>query len=157
MPQRSPVLGRDFVKAKVSWVGEMRFVGSADTGHGVIMDSKMSDTPQIGASPMEMVLMALGGCSSIDIVDILRKMRKEPSSLSVEISAERAPEPPRVFTKANLEFVASGEGLTEEALKKSVDLSMDKYCSVAAMLKKGGTQITYSYKLQHAKPVKARS
>jgi putative redox protein len=143
------------VKAKVSWVGEMRFVGSADTGHGVIMDSKMSDSPQIGSSPMEMVLMALGGCSSIDIVDILRKMRLELSSLTVDISAERAAEPPRVFTKASLEFVASGPGLTDGALKRAVDLSMDKYCSVAAMLKKGGTDLTYHCKLKDEGAAKA--
>jgi putative redox protein len=132
------------MQAKVSWMDGFRFVGVADTGHGVLMDSKMAESPPVGASPMELVLMALGGCSSIDIVDILRKMRQDLSSLEVAIKAERASEPPRVFTNAQIQFVASGEGLTEASLKRAVDLSMEKYCSVAATLTRGGTKITYT-------------
>ncbi len=126
----------------------MRFVGAGDSGHGVLMESKSGEAPPIGASPMEMVLMALGGCSSVDVVDILRKMRQDLGSLDVVLQAERAPEPPRVFVKVDMEFVASGEGLTEQSLKRAVDLSMEKYCSVAAMLRKGGTQIHYRYRLK---------
>jgi putative redox protein len=136
------------VRAKVSWVEGMRFVGSGDSGHGLLMESKSGEAPPIGSSPMEVVLMALGGCSSIDIVDILRKMRLDLASLEVAIQAERASEPPRVFTKADLEFVASGEGLTQEALRRAVDLSMEKYCSVAAMLARGGTKLTYRYRVE---------
>jgi len=126
----------------------MRFVGEGDSGHGVLMESKSGEAPPIGASPMEMVLMALGGCSSVDVVDILRKMRQNLGSLDVVLNAERAPEPPRVFLRVDMEFVASGEGLDEASLKRAVDLSMEKYCSVAAMLRKGGTQITYRHRLK---------
>lgn len=140
------------MRAKVSWVEGMRFVGAGDSGHGVLMESKSGETPPIGSSPMEMVLIALGGCSSVDIVDILRKMRQGLSSLEVVVHAERALEPPRVFVKADLEFVASGEGLTDASLKRAVDLSMDKYCSVAAMLRKSGTQFTYRYRLKPEEP-----
>lgn len=140
------------MRAKVSWVEGMRFIGASDSGHGLIMESKSGESPPVGSSPMEVVLMALGGCSSIDIVDILRKMRQDLSSLEVVIHAERAPEPPRVFTKADLEFVASGGGLTEDGLKRAVDLSMEKYCSVAAMLQKGGTKIGYRYRIKAEAP-----
>jgi len=136
------------VQAKVSWVGGMRFVGSGDSGHGVLMESKMADSPPVASSPMEVVLMALGGCSSVDVVDILRKMRQDLSSLEVTIKAERVKDPPRVFTKAELEFVASGEGLTDAALQRAVGLSMDKYCSVSATLTKGGTAVTYTARVK---------
>lgn len=148
MPEREAAAGEEPVQAKVSWVGGFRFVGAADSAHGVLMDSKMGETAPLGASPMEMVLMALGGCSSIDVVDILRKMRQPLDTLEVEIKAERAGEPPRVFTKAELLFTASGEGLDEASLKRAVDLSMDKYCSVAAMLSRGGTKITYRCRVE---------
>ena len=112
------------------------------------MESKSEEGPAIGASPMEMVLLALGGCSSIDVVEILRKMRIDLNFLEVILRAERAPEAPRVFVTADLEFVAEGTGLAADALKRAVDLSMDKYCSVAAMLKKSGCAVTYSYRLR---------
>ena len=140
------------MQAKVTWAGGMRFVGSGDTGHGILMESKLADTPQVASSPMEVVLMALGGCSSVDIVDIMRKQRQELSSLEVEIKAERVKDFPRVFTKADLAFVASGEGLTEAGLQRAVALSMEKYCSVAAILRKSGCEVTYSHKLAPVKP-----
>ena len=140
------------MQAKVTWAGGMRFVGSGDTGHGILMESKLSDTPQVASSPMEVVLMALGGCSSVDIVDIMQKMRQDLTSLEVVIKAERVKDFPRVFTKADLEFVASGEGLTETNLQRAVALSMEKYCSVAAILRKSGCEITYSHKLAAPKP-----
>jgi putative redox protein len=132
------------MRAKVSWVSAGRFLATGDSGHAVLMESKTGDEPPVAPSPMEIVLMALGGCSSVDVVDILGKMRAQLGSLEVLLRAERAPEPPRVFTKAELEFVGQGAGLTEAALKRAVDLSMDKYCSVAAMLKRSGCAITYS-------------
>lgn len=136
------------MRAKVLWVGGMRFVGSADSGHAVVMDSKSDEEPALGSSPMEMVLMALGGCSSVDVVEILKKMRVGLHSVEVVIHAERANDAPRVFTKADMEFVLAGEGLTPEAAKRAVDLSMDKYCSVAAMLKRGGVLVSYRYRLK---------
>lgn len=136
----------------MSWVGGMRFVGSADSGHAVVMDAKSDEGPQTAASPMEMVLMALGGCSSVDIVDILRKMRVAFDGVEVVITAERAKEPPRVFTQADMEFVVSGQGLKDEAVKRAVDLSMEKYCSVAAMLKSGGVTLSYKYQIRQKAP-----
>jgi putative redox protein len=135
------------MQAKVTWAGGMRFVGSGDTGHGILMESKLADTPQVASSPMEVVLMALGGCSSVDVVDIMRKQRQELSHLEVAIKAERVQDFPRVFTKADLEFTAAGEGLTESALQRAVALSMEKYCSVAAILRKSGCEVTYRHKL----------
>lgn len=130
-------------------------MGSGDTGHGILMESKLADTPQVASSPMEVVLMALGGCSSVDIVDIMRKQRQELSSLEVAIKAERVQDFPRVFTKADLQFSASGEGLTDTGLQRAVALSMEKYCSVAAILRKSGCEITYSHKLVEPKKAAA--
>lgn len=145
------------MQAKVTWAGGMRFVGSGDTGHGILMESKLSDTPQVASSPMEVVLMALGGCSSVDIVDIMRKQRQELSHLEVHIKAERVKDFPRVFTKAEMVFTAWGEGLTETGLQRAVALSMEKYCSVAAILRKSGCEVTYTHKLEKPKALPAET
>lgn len=139
--------------AKVEWVTGLRFVGVSGSGHGVVMESKGdSNEAPAGPSPMEMVLLGLGGCSCVDVVDILRKMRQPLEALEVRLSAERAPEPPKYFTAATLEFVVTGRGLSEAQVKRAVDLSMEKYCSVAATLKNGGCKITYTWKVQEKAP-----
>jgi putative redox protein len=135
----------------------MRFVGSGDTGHGILMESKLAETPQVASSPMEVVLMALGGCSSVDIVDIMRKQRQELAHLEVSIKAERVKDFPRVFTKAEMVFSAWGEGLTETGLQRAVALSMEKYCSVAAILRKSGCEVTYTQKLEKPKSLPAET
>lgn len=101
-----------------------------------------------GVRPMEMVLMGLAGCSSFDVLHILQKGRQNVEDLEVKVQAERADAVPAVFTKIHLHFIASGE-VSEKRLKQAVELSMEKYCSVSAMLSKSA-EITHSYELKEA-------
>lgn len=99
------------MKAKVSWVEGMKFVGESESGHQVILDGA---NPGEGASPMEMILLAVGGCSSIDVVSILEKARQSVTACHVELAGERADSVPRVFEKIHLNFVVTGKGLAEK-------------------------------------------
>ena len=134
------------MKAKVSWVEGMKFVGESESGHQVILDGA---NPGEGASPMEMILLAVGGCSSIDVVSILEKARQSVTACHVELAGERADSVPRVFEKIHLHFVVTGKGLAEKQVARAVDLSMEKYCSVSLMLEKA-VEITHSYQIVEA-------
>jgi len=90
----------------------------------------------LGIRPMEMLLLGMGGCTTIDVVSTLKKMREIVSDCRVEISAERADEHPKVFTKIHLNFIIKGSNLNEKKVEKAVSLSADKYCSASIMLGK---------------------
>lgn len=125
------------MQARVQWNGKMGFVGISGSNHAVVMDvSPDHGGDGAAASPMEMVLMGLAGCSGIDVVSIVQKKRLNLHRMEIFLDAERAEEHPRVFTKINVKFVFEGEGLTEKPLQDAVRLSMEKYCSVAGMLSK---------------------
>lgn len=120
-------------KARVQWVGKERFVALSPSGHLVALDSDRSANGAPGA--MELLLVALGACTATDIISILAKKRQKLEALEVEVSGERAAEPPRVWTR--LEIVYKLKGLLDEkAVEHAVQLSEEKYCSVAAMLRK---------------------
>ncbi|KXO13689.1 OsmC/Ohr family protein [Moritella sp. JT01] len=131
------------MKANVKWIDKMQLMGTSETGHGILMDG---DRNGIAASPMEVVLMGMGACSSIDVVDILKTGRQNILGCEVNLTSERAAEPPRVFTKINAHFVVSGNDLNEKKVKRAVELSMEKYCSVAKMLEKAA-EVTSSYEI----------
>lgn len=97
-------------------------------------------------SPMEMVLMAAGGCSAIDVVSILQKGRQDVTNCEVKLTSERREEAPRLFTHINLHFIVTGNDLKDAAVSRAVDLSAEKYCSVALMLGKA-VNITHSYEV----------
>ncbi|MCG7567369.1 OsmC family protein [Pseudoalteromonas sp. CnMc7-15] len=132
------------MQAKVKWVEGDTFIGTSDSGHNVVFDTG-SDSH--APSPMEMVLMSAGACSSVDVVSILKKARQQVSDVQVQLSAERAPSAPKVFTKINLHFVVSGKEVSEKHVERAVSLSAEKYCSVALMLEKS-VQITHSFEVQ---------
>jgi putative redox protein len=138
------------MKAKVDWVGGMRMVGTSGSGHNVVMDTKYEDQAPSAPSPMEQVLVALGGCSTVDVVEILRKKRQSFTGVEVELDADRRSEAPRVFTKVRMVFTIRGVGVSPEAVKQAVDLSMEKYCSVAAMLRAGGVDVTWTTRMEPA-------
>ena len=100
----------------------------------------------LAARPMEMVLVGLGGCSAFDVVEILEKSRQNVQECQIQIEAERADEIPAVFTNIHMHFILSGEGLNEKHVKRAVELSVDKYCSVVKMLRPG-VVITFDYEL----------
>lgn len=111
---------------------------------------EMDGSPEIGgeglgARPMEVILMGLGGCTSMDVLSILKKMREDVLDYEVEISADRAEEHPKVFTNIHVHFKLFGD-LKKESVEKAIRLSMDKYCSVTHMINKTAT-ITDSYEI----------
>lgn len=135
------------MKAVVKWVEKETFLGESESGHQIIMDANSQDSK--APSPMEMVLMSLGGCSSVDVVSILKKARQNVQGVEVKLSSTRREEAPRYFTDINLHFVAIGTDISEKHLQRAVELSAEKYCSVALMLEKGVT-ITHSYEIVEA-------
>jgi len=133
------------VQATVKWSGHMQFAGTGNAGHSVLMDGES----KVANSPMELVLLALCGCTAYDVVSILQKKREPPTAIEVSAHAEKAPEPPRVYTEIKLLYRVSGK-VTRKAVEDAVRLSEDKYCSVAAMLNKTA-RITYEIHLDKDK------
>jgi putative redox protein len=139
------------MKAKVRWVDEVMFLGESGSGHSVLMEGpESSGGHNIGIRPMEMLLIGVGGCSSYDVVSILKKARQNVTGCVTELQAERADAVPAVFEKIHLHFRVSGKDLSEKQVAKAVALSAEKYCSATIMLEKGGVQITHDYEIVEA-------
>ena len=138
------------MKAHVKWVQDMTFLGESGSGHSVVMDGAPEDGGRnLGVRPMEMLLLGMGGCTSFDVVLILKKARQPITDCVVELSAERAPEAPKVFTKIHAHFIVTGKGLAEAQVKRAVQLSAEKYCSASIMLGKTAT-ITHDFVIEDA-------
>ncbi len=138
------------MKACIRWIQDAMFVGETDSSHAVIMDGPAERGGRnMGIRPMEMILLGLGGCSASDVVHILRKARQEVSGCVTELQAERAENPPKVFTRIHLRFVVSGRDLNEKHVRRAVDLSAEKYCSASIMLGKS-VAITHDYEIRDA-------
>lgn len=136
------------MKATIKWTGEVSFSGAADSGHTVIMDgSKESGGKNLGSRPMELVLIGMGGCTSYDVVHILRKSRQEISECIAEIEAQRAETDPKVFTHIHIHFVVSGKNLDPKKLQHAIELSATKYCSASIMLAKTA-KITHDFEIR---------
>ena len=143
------------MNARVRWTVGMQFDGLAESGTSMTMDARPEHGGKgAGPSPMETVLLALGGCTGMDVVDILGKMRAPLSGLEIAIAADRADEHPRVFTRIALEYVFFGDGLRPEQVSRAVELSQTRYCSVSAMLRKAA-ELTYSWRIVPASPPQA--
>lgn len=130
--------------ATVKWVGGEKFLATLPSGNAVQFDA--GGTHEGGPGPMEMLLGALGACTSVDVQLILEKKRQKLTSLEVSVSGERAKEPPEVWTKIEIVYRLSGK-LEEKAVRDAIELSQNKYCSVAAMLGKTA-KITYRYEIE---------
>lgn len=131
------------METKIKWLGDLSLAGLSGTGHWVPMDAKATYGGNGGgASPMELILLGLGGCTSMDILSILKKKRVDLHDYAVEISAENADEHPKVYTKINIHFKFHGNGIRENDVQRAIELSETKYCSVSAMLKKTAEIIT---------------
>ncbi len=129
--------------ASVKWIDEQKFVATSPSGHAVTIDSDRESNKAPG--PMELLLMALGACTATDVVIILEKKRQKLQSLEVICSGERAAEPPAVWTKLEIVYRLRGQ-LDDAAVKHAIQLSEDKYCSVAAMLRKTAT-LSWRYEM----------
>lgn len=131
------------MQANIKWVDGDTFIGRSDSGHNVVFDTGSNGA---APSPMEMVLMSAGCCSSVDVVSILKKSKQQVENVEVKLTGERADSTPRVFTKMNLHFVVTGKNVSEKHLARAVQLSAEKYCSVALMLDKT-VEITHSHEV----------
>ena len=129
--------------ASVKWIGEEKFVAASPSGHAIVVDSDRQTNSAPG--PMDLVLMALGACTATDIVIVMKKKRQKLEMLEVICSGERATEPPTVWTKLEILYRLRGE-LDDAAVKHAIELSEEKYCSVAAMLKKTA-KISWRYEI----------
>ena len=135
------------MKARVKWLDNMSFVGESGSGHSVVMDGAPdSGGRNLAARPMEMVLIGMGGCTAFDVVMILKKARQPIDDCIVELTAERAEEVPKVFTKIHAHYVIKGKGLSEKQVEKAVNLTAEKYCSVSIMLAATAT-VTHDFEI----------
>ena len=131
------------LEARVTWVEDKRFVGSASSGHAIVVDASAEKR---GPSPMELLLIGMAGCTAYDVAGILEKKRQRVTGLEVSARAERADEPPRVYTAIHVEYVVRGRDIKPKAVEDAIRLSEEKYCSASVMLGKTA-RITTSYRI----------
>lgn len=125
------------MRGRIKWVDGRTFVAESGSGHGLVIDGPAEHGGRnLGPSPMELVLLGTGGCTAFDVLDILKKGRQAVEDCWVELEAERAPEPPKVFTRITMRFVVTGKGLSRTTVERAVQLSAEKYCSASIMLGK---------------------
>ena len=135
------------MKARIKWVEDTLMVAESGSGHGVVMDGPPDfGGRNLGARPMEMLLMGLGGCTQFDVVHILRKGRHQVTRCEVKLEAKRAEADPKVFTRIHIHFILAGPGLSEKAVERAVKLSAETYCSASLMLGKVA-EITHDFEL----------
>lgn len=135
------------MQVRIKWVEGVSFVGESETGHAVVLDGAPENGGRnIGMRPMEMLLIGLGACTSFDVVLILKKARQPIVDCVAEITAERADEIPKVFTKIHVHFVITGDQLNATQVERAVKLSAEKYCSASIMLSKS-VEITHDYEI----------
>lgn len=138
------------MKAEVKWLGKRAFEGTPGSGHSVIMDS----SPDFGGEdrgirPMEMMMLGMGGCTSIDVMNILEKSRQDVTDCVAEISAERAETEPKVFVKMHVHFKVTGRNIDPKRVERAISLSAEKYCSASIMLGKTA-EITHDFEIIEA-------
>lgn len=131
------------MQVTTKWDGDVRFKGTTSSGFDVMMDGEQKQ----GGRPMEMMLLGVAGCSSYDVVGILKKARQDVESVVAHVDSERADAVPSVFTKIHIKFVVSGRNIKESHVERAVRLSADEYCSASIMLKAGGVAISHSYEI----------
>jgi putative redox protein len=129
--------------ATVRWIGGKQFIGIDSTNHSVVLS-----TPDegVGMKPSELLLVALAACTAVDVVEILRKKRMELTSLEIRAEGEQQPDPPWTFRKINVHYRIAGQRLTPQAVEQAIQLSEEKYCSVASTLR-GTAEITTSFEI----------
>jgi putative redox protein len=136
------------MKARIKLVDGMTFLAESGSGHGVVVDAAPDiGGRNLGARPMELVLMGTGACSAVDVVLILRRARQPVTDCEVLVEAERAGEDPKVFTRIHLRYVVTGKGLAQPQVERAIKLSKEKYCSATIMLAKSA-EVTFDYEIR---------
>lgn len=135
------------MKARIKWQDGIHFTGETESGHAVQIDGAPDiGGKNLGPRPMELILLGLGGCSSIDVILILQKSRQEITDCVVEIDAARATEDPKVFTDIHLHFIVTGKNLKAQQVERAINLSAEKYCSASIMLR-STVNITHDFEI----------
>jgi len=136
------------MNATIKWVDDAMFLGVSGSGHSVVLDGPPDQGGHnLGIRPMEMLLLGMGGCTSFDVVSILKKSRQSIADCTVDITAVRASEIPEVFTKIHIHFVIKGKQIKQTRVERAIELSVQKYCSASIMLERGGVEISHDYEL----------
>ena len=131
----------------VNWVDGMLMVGKSDSGHSITMDGPPEiGGENLGVRPMEMLLLGVAGCTMIDVVTTLKKMRQDLTNCETKLIAERADDHPKVFTDIHIQFIVKGKDLDPKKVEKAITLSAEKYCSASIMLGKTAS-ITHDFEI----------
>ncbi|MDI6861125.1 MAG: OsmC family protein [Caldisericia bacterium] len=134
---------------ELNWIEKMRFEGETHSKHKITLDaSEDVGGENKGPRPMELFIIGLMGCTAMDVISILTKMKKHVKSFKIEVDATKAETHPKVWTDINLKYILEGEDLDEKSVETAIELSQNKYCSAAATLKKSGAKVNYSYEIK---------
>lgn len=135
------------MKTRVKWIEDVCFMGETGSGHAVVMDGAPDiGGRNLGPRPMEMLLLGAGGCTSVDVVMILKKSRQDVTGCEVVLEADRADDHPKVFTRINMHFIVRGRNLKAETVERAIKLSAEKYCSATIMLAKTA-EVTHDFEI----------
>ncbi len=138
------------MKARVKWIDGVAMLGESESGHGIVMDGPPdAGGRNVGVRPMELLLLGMGGCSEFDVLSMLRKARQQVTDCVLELTAERAPADPKVFTCIHAHFILTGRGLDPRQVERAIKLSADKYCSASIMLGAVAT-VTHDFEIRDA-------
>src|SRR2546430_2524924 len=134
-------------KATIQFAGDEFFVGITPSGHAQAIET--NSKRNLAATPMELLLIALGSCTGVDVISILKKKRQHVTDYRIEVSGERREEFPKSYTRLHVKHIVRGRGVSEAAVAQAIELSDTKYCSVAATLR-GRAEIVTSYEIVEA-------
>ncbi|MCC8986459.1 MAG: OsmC family protein [Candidatus Contendobacter sp.] len=136
------------MKTRITWLEDMTYVAQSPSGHALVIDGPPElGGHNLGPRPMELLLMGMGGCTAIDVVNILRKARQELHGCELQIDAERADSDPKVFTTIRVHFILTGKSLSAKHVERAIHLSAEKYCSASIMLGKTA-QISHTFEIR---------
>jgi putative redox protein len=137
------------MQIKVNWKDKFLFQAETESGQQIWMDTKPeAGGEDKGPAPMELLLMALGGCTAMDVVLILKKKKAELMHFAIDVEGEKASQHPKYYTKINLNYIFEGINLKEEDIRQAIELSMEKYCSISAILKEKA-EISYRWDIRN--------
>ena len=131
---------------KIKWLESQKIVGESGTGHSVVMDTIDSNK---GISPMEMLLLGVGGCTSIDVLSILKKSKQDIKDFEILLEAERDEKHPRVFKEIKIHYIIKGRKISESHVKRAIELSTEKYCGASITLGRSGTKMKYTHQIEN--------
>jgi putative redox protein len=139
------------VNTEIQWVDNVHFKAVADSGHTVLIDGPPdAGGKNRGSRPMELMLMGVGGCTSFDVVNILRKSRQDITDCVTRITAQRAEDVPQVFETITIHFVIEGRNVDAQKVERAIHLTADKYCSASIMLQRAGVTIEHTFEIKQS-------